>query len=164
MTSKEALDKLLRSYLRYYDVNKEKPIEPFTSFALFESREQGYFLLKKAKISDSETREFVYFYDAEHIDLETVLRLEALAWEDGMKRVVPHPSHRNSDVIVAFIGEKIDPDAMAAIKKLRHYKSYKFTLQGWSNFSAIALDLSSGELSYNRFGARLKKVFKSIIK
>jgi len=164
MTSKEALDKLLRSYLRYYDVNKEKPIEPFTSFAKFESREHGYFLLKKATISDSETREYVYFYDAEHIDLETIMRLESLAWEDGMKRVVPGPSHRNSDVIVAFIGEKIDPDAMAAIKKLRHYKSYKFTFHGWSNFSAIALDLSSGELSYNRFGARLKKVFKSIIK
>ena len=164
MTSKEALDRLLRAYVRYYDVNKEKPIEPFTSFAMFESREHGYFLLKKATISDSETREFVYFYDAEHIDLETVNRLEALAWEDGMKRVVPHSSHRNSDVIVVFIGEKIDQDAMAAVKKLRHYKSYKMTFYGWSNFSAIALDLSSGELSYNRFGSRLKKVFKSIIK
>ena len=150
--------------MRYYDVNKETPIEPFTSFAVFQSREQGYFLLKKATISDSETKEYVYFYDAEHIDLETVNRLQELAWEDGMKRVVPHSAHRNTDVIVAFIGERIDKDAMAAVKKLRHYKSYKMTFHGWSNFSAIALDLSSGELSYNRFGARLKKVFKSIIK
>lgn len=164
MTSKDALDKLLRSYMRYYDVNKETPIEPFTSFAMFQSQEHGYFLLKKATISEAETREFVYFYDAEHIDLETVNRLQELAWEDGMKRVVPHSTHRNSDVIVAFIGETIDKDAMAAVKKLHHYKSYKLTFYGWSNFSAIALDLSSGELSYNRFGARLKKVFKSIIK
>lgn len=164
MTSKEALDKLLRSFMQYYDVNKEEVIEPFTSFASFQSHEHGYWLVKKATISDAETKEYIYFYDAAHIDLETVERLEALAWEDGMKKVVPHSQHRNTDVGVIFIGESIDPDAMAAIKKLHHYKSYKMTFQGWSNFLSIALDLSSGKLAYNRFGSRLKKVLKSIIK
>ena len=164
MNSKEALDRLLRSYMQYYDVNKETPIEPFTSFASFQSLEHGYWLVKKATISDSETREYIYFYDAPHIDLETVNRLENLAWEDGMSRVQPHPQHRNTDVFVIFIGETVDEDAMEAVKKLHHYKSYKMMFQGWSNFGSVALDLSSGKASYNRFGSRLKKVLKSIIK
>ena len=164
MTSAEALSKVVKSFMQYYDVNKEEVISPFTAFAAFHSHEEGYFLVKKAKISEAETHEYIYFYNAEHIDADTVKRLAELAWEDGMKRVQPHSSHRNSDVSIILIGESMDDDAMKAVKKLHYSKSYKAGFNGWSNFHSSALDLSSGKLAYNRFGSDMKKVLKSITK
>ena len=81
-----------------------------------------------------------------------------------MARVIPSSSHRNSDVTLVIVTDKLTPEAKAAIPKMKHYKSYMFTLHGWSYYRLIALELSTGDLVYNRQGQNLKKLVSNILK
>ena len=164
MTATEALDTLLRSYVQYYDVIREDVEPPFAAEAQFHSHEEQYFLIKSARISEADSHEYVFFAAEESMDLAGVNALDETAWSRGMARVKPHKDHRNSDVTLVILAEHIAPEAMAAIKKLKHYQSYRFGFQGWSNYRVIALETSSGSLTCNRLGQSLKKLFRNISK
>ena len=164
MTANEALDLLLRSYKRYYDIKREDVEPPFAAEAAFHSHGETYVLVKSARISEADSHEYVYFAAEESLSVDRLRELDEAAWERGIAHVKPHSAHRNSDVTLMILAEHIDPEAKAAVKKLKHSKSYRYGLQGWSNFRVVALETSSGTLAYNRLGGDLKKLFRNIIK
>lgn len=158
------LDKVLEAYTRYYTINRDTPAFPFAAEAVFHSHGEQYFLVKAAKISEADSNEYVFFALEEQVDAVTVQRLDEAAWTQGLSRVTPHSGHRNSDITLVIIAERFSEDASSSIKKLHHYKSYRYGFQGWSNYRIIALESSTGQLTYNRQGQSLKKLFQSIIK
>ena len=66
MTSGEALEKLLPSFKRYYNIKTEDITPPFDAEAEFFTHDVAYILMKSAKLSESESREFVFFKALEH--------------------------------------------------------------------------------------------------
>lgn len=163
MTPDEALERLLRSYTRYYNIIRGESVEPpFAAEAVFHSHDEQYVLVKSARISESNSHEYVFFTTADTLDAAAVAALEETAWERGMTRVQPHMNHRCSDVTLFLLAEHIDPDAKRTVKKSRRTKSYKHTLHGWSSYRAVALETSSGDLVSNRLGRDLKKLFRNI--
>lgn len=154
----EKLEKVLRSFERYYDLNKESPTPPFSAEASFKSSQEQYVLVKSARIAESESNEYVFFYAADEINTDCLSQLERTAWETGLSRVQPHFNHRNSDVTLIIIANQLDTEIQKKIKKINHFKSYAFTLKGWSRFRIIAAELSSNRFFYNRFGKELKKI------
>ena len=163
MTANEALERVLLSYKRYYDINRDTPLEPFAAEAEFHSVEKGYFLLKKAVTSESETNEYIFFYEGDTLSADDVEILGRKAWDEGMSRVEPSGSHRNSDVTVILLADHIEEGAAEAVKNLRYYRSYKFRFNGWSDFRIVAVEASSGKVIYNRRGSELKKVFRKVV-
>ena len=162
MTPTEALDLILRSYIRYYDVIREDVEAPFAAEARFHSHGETYVLVKSARISEADSHEYVYFAVADQLDAEEAAALEQTAWERGLAHVKPHNAHRNSDVTLIILAGTMTPEAKQTVKRSRHSKSYKHSFQGWSSYRAIALETSSGELAYNRLGKDLKKLFRNI--
>lgn len=162
MNTQEALEKLLRAYGAYYDVDRENPTPPFVAEAVFHSHDERFFLIKSAKLSESESHEYVFFAVEETLTAERVKELVDIAWNTGIGRVEPYESHQCSDVLLEILAENIAPEAKALIPKLRRYKSYRLTLHGWSHFRLFAMEVSTGKLTYNRQGRRLKKLFQSI--
>ncbi len=162
MTAREALPILLRSYVAYYNVTEENVTHPFAAEAEFHSHEEQYFLIKQAKLSESESKEFVFFGVTEHLTLDLAREMDAAAWETGMSRVVPHSGHRNSDVVLFVLADVIDADAKMYLKKLRRYQSYRHTLHGWSHYRVIAQEMSTGKSVFNRMGRELKKLLRNI--
>jgi hypothetical protein len=162
MTPTDALEALLKSYSFYYDVTRENVEPPFVAEAVFHSHDEQYFLVKSAKLSEAEAHEYVFFATTDHLTLSQLTELDQAAWTAGIARVKPHSSHRNTDVILVVLADGIDPEAAAALRKLRHYQSYKHGFHGWSHFRVIALETSSGKLIYNRMGQPLKKLFRNI--
>lgn len=165
MNVTEALDKILCSFKKYYNIKKGDEVQaPFSAEAEFISHNEQYFLIKRAKVADIDSNEYVYFYAADEVDYDTLQKLDETAWTRGMERVVPCYSHRNSDVTLIIIADRLSPEAKVAIPKMKHYKSYMFTLHGWSYYRLIALELSTGNLVYNRQGQNLKKLVSNILK
>ncbi|MBP3588405.1 MAG: hypothetical protein J6J51_05170 [Clostridia bacterium] len=162
MTSKEALQTLLKSYYRYYNVKEEGVEPPFDAEAEFLAQDVQYFLVKSAKLGESDSHEYIYFAAVDHLTLEQAQMLDETAWSRGMARVEPKPNHRNSDVHLVILAEKMDDDAAAFLKQLRRYESYHHTFWGWSHYRVIALETSSGRLTCNRMGQILKKLFGNI--
>ena len=162
MTAQEALQTLLKSYWRYYNVKEEGVEAPFAAEAEFLAQDVQYFLVKKAKLGEADSHEYIYFAAEEHLTLERAKMLDETAWSRGMSRVHPGPNHRNSDVHLVILAEKMDDDAADFLKKLRRYESYRHTFWGWSHYRVIALETSTGRLTCNRMGQILTKLFRNI--
>ncbi len=163
MTGSEALESLLHSYVRYYDVFRDGVEPPFAAEAHFHSHGEQYVLVRSARVSESDSHEYIYFAVEDSVDLEKLKMLDETAWERGIGHVKPHNYHRNSDVSLFILADHITREAMDAVKKIKHYKSYRCRLQGWSNYRLIALETSSGTLTTNRLGRDQKKLFRNIL-
>lgn len=163
MNLQEALDKLLPSFRRYYNINTEEVEAPFTAEAVFQSHNEQYFLMKSARISESNSNEFIYFYTADSLDEAYLTELDRIAWERGIGHVQPNYYHKSTDVALVIIVDKLDEEAKRMLPKLKHSKSYKFGLNGYSNYRLIALELSTGQVFHNRRGQSLKKLVSNII-
>ena len=161
ITPNEALEQLLPSYLRYYDVSNEQH-GSFAATARFYSRGEGYMLIRAAKMWEMESSEFVYFRTADTLSEEELSACVAEAWEDAIPQVQPSASHRNSDVTVIFLTRALNSDTRKALRRMHRSVSYRHGMHGWSNLRLGAIELSDGRISTNRHGADLKKLLRNI--
>lgn len=111
MSKEEVLERALRSYMAYYDVERETPEEPFAAEAAFHSHSSTYFLTKSATIGEAESNEYVFFALADRLDEELFRKLDHAAWEKGLARVKPHANHRNSDISLVVIASSVTEGA-----------------------------------------------------
>ena len=162
MSPTEILNTLLKSYKRYYNIQTEDVEPPFAAEAAFHTHDEQFFLVKSAKLSEAESHEYVFFAVEESLSLADVRRLESCAWDRGISQVKPSVYHRSTDVTLVLLAEHIAPDARAYITKCKRYRSYRFSFHGWSSYRVVALETSTGGLSYNRRGRELKKLFRNI--
>ncbi|MDE6736376.1 MAG: hypothetical protein K2J50_02610 [Treponemataceae bacterium] len=158
MEQTDVLQKLLRSFERYYDVKTEGVAAPFVAEAEFHAHAQQYVLVKTAHIADIDSNEYVFFAQERALTCARLAELDGSAWSAGLSRVTPYMGHRCSDIALIIVAETIDDDAFARIKKTRHSKSYRCSLYGWSNFRALAYETSSGRVAYNRLGKDLRRL------
>ena len=61
MTAQQALQTLLKSYWRYYNVKEEGVEPPFVAEAEFLSQDVQYFLVKSAKLGEADSHEWHLF-------------------------------------------------------------------------------------------------------
>ena len=158
----EALGRLLTSFECYYNIKREDVTLPFAAEAEFHLHDSQYFLMKSAKISESDSREYIFFSLEEQLSLEKLIELDEKAWSECMNRVQPMDGHKNTDAALIILAEKIDGDAFSAVRSLRHTKSYRLGLWGWSNYRLIVFELSSGRIAHNRLGESLKRLVSNI--
>lgn len=122
MNSNGVLGKLLHSFERYYNISTENIESPFSAEAVFKSHNEQYFLIKAAKLADIDSNDFVYFFDnaadsekpaAGELSLsaEKLSSIAQEAWKRGLSRVNPYYGHRNSDVTLIILSDKIDEDS-----------------------------------------------------
>ena len=162
MTVDETLQALLKSYRRYYNIKTEDLTKPFAAEAAFHTHDEQYFLVKAARLAEADAHEYVFFVTADEIGLSEAKAFDETAWAEGLSRVVPHSNHRSTDIVLVLLSEHITEDAALYIKKVKRYKSYRYTLQGWSNYSVVAMETSTGKFYCNRRGKHLKKLFSNI--
>ena len=115
-------------------------------------------------MSESESREFVFFATTEHLDANTLKKYDETAWNTGLSRVELSKIHYTTDVVLVILADTIDKDAAKLIKQLKHYKSYCFNFKGFSRYRLIALETSTGKITHNHLGSELKKLVRNIQK
>ena len=122
MELSQAIEKLLPSFEQYYTVKKDTE-PPFYATAEFRSHNEQYFLVRSAHIADIDSNEFVFFASVPSLNDSNFEPMVTLAWEKGLSRVKPYNGHRNSDVTLIIVAEKVDEEIKKQIKKTKFYKS-----------------------------------------
>ena len=143
MKPSDAIKQILPAFEQYYTVKKEDITPPFCAEAEFRSHNEQYFLVRSAHIADIDSNEFVYFATTDCLDSAKLEELVNAAWQTGLAKVRPHEGHRNSDITLIILADKISDETKNKIKKTKLYKSYKFSFHGWSHFKLAVADLSS---------------------
>ena len=162
MTRTQALDQALELYKTYYDINCGTPARPFAAEAEFCHHSEQYFLVKGAKLAETDAREVVFFATPETLTEEGFRALDEAAWEEGMRRVNPSPNHRSTDVSLVILAEQMTEEAAEAVRRSRHSKSYRFGLRGYSSYRVIVYALQTGAKAWNRLGRDLRKNIDNI--
>ena len=162
MDISEAIERILPAFEQYYTVIKDsKP--PFCAQAEFRSHNEQYFLVRSAHIADIDSNEFVYFATTPSLSKEQLEELVNASWQDGLSKVKPYNGHRNSDVTLIIITNQLACPLENAIKKTKLYKSYKWSLHGWSHFKLAVVELETQVIYFNRFGKDYKKLLEKNI-
>ena len=162
MFAAETLEKVLQMYGQYYQVKRDDVTPPFAAEAESSVVDELLSGFKTVKISSAESREIVFFTAQETLTADLAQRLVEAAWTEGLSRVKPGPNHRNTDVILVMLTDRIDPEAAALLKKIRRSKNYMLTFHGWSVLRLIAIETPSRNMVCNRMGHDLKKLFSNI--
>ncbi|MCR5474247.1 MAG: hypothetical protein K6F28_03480 [Lachnospiraceae bacterium] len=163
MTEDQALSALLPLFANYYNINTDNVEEPFVAEAVFASHNEQYYLIKAAKVADINTSEYVYFARCDRLGEEDLIRYDKAAWERGVSHAKPGYDHRNTDVTLIIVAGKIDEGIGKKIRKMRHYKSWKFGFFGWSNYRLVAIGCSEGVAYFNHQGRSLRKLVGNIL-
>ncbi len=170
MELSQTIKKLLPAFQQYYTIKETDVTPPFCAEAEFRSHNEQYFLVRSAHIADIDSNEFVYFAALPELDNSKLEELVNAAWQTGLAKVRPHEGHRNSDVTLIILTDKIADETKIKIKKTKLYKSYKFSFHGWSNFKLTVAELcslakdGSPEVYSNRHGKDFAKLIKKNIK
>ena len=170
MEHSQAIEKILPAFQQYYTIKEDNITPPFCAEAEFRSHNEQYFLVRSAHIADIDSNEFVYFASLPELDNSKLEELVSAAWQSGLEKVRPHEGHRNSDITLIILADKISEETKIKIKKTKLYKSYKFSFHGWSHFKLTVADLSTStkdgapEVFSNRHGKDYIKLIKKNIK
>ncbi len=151
------LAKLRDAYIVYFDEEALPADVPHLAACYaFHSSNECFVLSKKAKLWSAETNEYVYVFSLPHLDVRAYASCRELAREKGMARVHPHIDHRSSSITAIFVCDSVDADAAAALEKTRIHKDFLFSLHGWMDFRAAAVELATGKVTVNRAAKDLK--------
>ncbi len=163
MSMEETYRKFLDAYSIYYNID-ETGEAPFDATAVFKSSTEQYFLIRSAKIAQIDTNEYVYFAKRDHLTASELKELDLTAWERGLENITPSSTHKSSDVILILFSDNVDEDAKALIPKMKHSKTYKFGIHGFSNYKLAVIGSGEDRCLYNGQGRALKKLVADILK
>ena len=171
LDKKDVFEKFIKSYSVYYDVSRKDSSDSrfevakgFDAEARFDSKSEQYFLVKKAKVADIHSSEYVYFSLKDDLTLDIIKELDLKAWEYGISHASPGPDHKNTDSVLIVICDNIEEEAKEFIIKSRHSKNYNFALYGFSNYRLVAIGLNEGSVYFNKQARILKELVSNILK
>lgn len=163
-TREEVIKALLKSYEFYYNINQfehhQSPLEARCDY--FEHSEK-YVVSKRASLWTADREEFLYILNVPHLTCEIFETWKDYVYEDGMTRIHVGPGHMSSFITAVFVCDTCDKEALKALKKCRIYKSFHFSLYGWMDFHALAVNLSQEKIESNRGGSNTAKFLKKIL-
>lgn len=162
----ELLERMLRGYEAYFDIERvtEGPDGlPLAAKCRFYVHSEKYVLVKKAKLWDADSNEYVYIFSMPELTKELYLRCLQYAYDEGMKLIDPKPGHMYSYITPVFLCDTCTPEAERALKRCRIYKSFHFSWYGWMNVHTAAIIRDGNRVATNRMGRANAKFMKSIL-
>ena len=186
---KEAIERLLSGYRRYYNVTRfdggfNPPPEEYKGICeagkltppvlseehslvavceYYEKAEQ-YFLFKSNELWATHQEEFIFLFSVKNLTKEIFETCRDYAYEEGMKLAHIGPGHMYSYISPVFVCETADSEAVKALEKCKIYKSFKFSFHGWMDFHTACFEASKRKLYFNHSGLCMKKNLEKVLR
>ena len=119
MTREEAVERLCTIYQSQFDINRCSAEQtPLAVTMDFYALSDKYVLSKKAKLWEAKSFEYVYVFSVPHLTREIYESCEKMAYEHGMARIQPGPTHMYTYITTLFVCDSCDEDARQALTAL----------------------------------------------
>lgn len=161
--SETVLEKLKKAYAAYFDIEEITDGTALKAMCAYHTRDSQYVLVKKAELWAAENHEYLYLWDAGHLDAGMVDQIFQRTLADGEPKVKPHSQHMYTYLTAVVLYDSAQPDALAQLKKLKKRREFKLSLHGWMEFRIAAVDLTTVEVTANRAGRALEKDLKRMV-
>ena len=123
-TREELLERMLKGYQAYFDIERYEEREdalPLMAHCRFYVHSEKYVLVKKAKLWDADSNEYVYIFSVPELTKEIFERCKDYAYEEGMKLIDPKPGHMYSYITPVFICDTCTKEA-----EVPHLQKFSF--------------------------------------
>lgn len=165
-TRQEAIKKLLKSYEAYYNIEKYDTGQlkvPLVARCDYFEHSQKYVMSQKAELWSADSEEFLYLFDVTHLTKQIYEDCMAYALQDGQQRMHIGPGHMYTYITVNILCDRYDTEAKKALRKSRFYKSFHFSLHGWLDYHAAAVQMSDQGICCNYAGRSTAKILKKVL-
>lgn len=186
---KEAVERLLSGYRRYYTVTRfdggfnpppeewkgiceagklTPPVLPeehsFVAVCEYYEKAERYFLFRANELYATHQEEFIFLFSIKNLTKELFETCRDYAYEAGMQLAHIGPGHMYTYITPVFICETAEADAVKLLEKTKIYKSFKFSFHGWMDFHVACFEASKQKLHFNHSGLCMKKNLEKVFK
>ena len=163
-TKDNVLNSLLAAHEAWFDVsrNQEFAGRVFPGYAEFHTHGEQYVLVKRAKLWEVASHEYIFFAESDHLTAPEISELIEFVKTQGIKKVNPdEPNHMQSFVSLVVITDAADDEVLKIARRARFRKNFKLGLNGWADLRVAILDLKSASVITNAMGKEMKKTLES---
>ncbi len=162
----DLLNRIVAAHQSYYDIRRDYLFEGrrFPAFAEFHTFGEQYVLVKRAKLWEVNTHDFMFFEIADVLDEKILQTMVEFITTKAIRKVNPSANHMSSALTLVIIANRCTDEAFKHVKSLRFRKNYRFGLRGWTDLRLAVVDLSrpqGKEVTTNAAGKQLKESLTS---
>ena len=157
------LKKLLVAHEVWFDVQRDYKLagRTFPGFAEFHSTGERYVLVKRAKLWEVATHEYLFFDVVDELDGDGLAQAVDLMTTEALKLVEPRPNHMFSNISLVVIARSLGQGVEKAVRKVRFRKNFKWGLWGWSDLRVAVVDMARGRILTNAAGKALRATLEA---
>lgn len=153
----DVLERLLLAHQAYFDVERDHEFagRRFDGYAEFHSSASKYVLVKRAKLWEANSHEYMFFTIARHLDAQTLEELVGFMTSEALGKVALERDHMSSFLTLVIIAETMDEELAATVRKTRFRKNFLFGFKGWADLRLCVIDLAGDRVVANGMGKDL---------
>ena len=157
------LKRILAAHEQWFDVQRgyDYAGRTFPGYAEFHSYGEKYVLVKRAKLWEVDTHEYLFFVLADKLGETQVRDLVSFMERDGLRKVVPEPNHMSSAISLVIVADSCTDEAAKTVRKTRFRKNFALGIRGWANLRVAVADLSANRVITNAAGKQLKTTLEA---
>lgn len=139
------LKRILAAHEAFFDVHRDYEFAGrlFSGFAEFHSFGEQYVLVKRAKLWEANSHEYLFFTYAETFDEAQLDKWVRFMKERGLEKVTSEPNHMSSGLALVVIADNCTEGAKRAVRRVRFRKNFALGFRGWADLRVIVADLST---------------------
>ena len=159
------LKRILAAHETWYDVQRDYAYagRVFPGFAEFHQHGEQYVLVKRAKLWEVDSHEYIFFTLADRLCESEFDDLVAFMKTDALAKVDPKPDHMTSFLSLVIVADAVDDGLEKKIRKTHFRKDFMLGIRGWADLRLAVVDLSSKRVMTNSFGKEMQKGLESLI-
>ncbi len=163
MSPEDVLTRLLYAHQAYFDTSRDHEFcgRVFEGYAEFHSSTSQYVLVKRAKLWEVSSHEYLFFRLIDHLTEELLEREVTFVTTQGLGKVQLSPDHMTSYLSLVVIARNVDEAAAHQAKKKRFRKNFKLGFGGWADLRLAIVDLSGKRVITNAMGKPLRQTLEA---
>ena len=157
------LKRILAAHEAFFDVHRDYEFagRSFPGFAEFHSFDQQYVLVKRAKLWEANSHEYLFFTYAETFDEAQLDKWVRFMKERGLEKVTSEPNHMSSGLALVVIADNCTEGAKRAVRRVRFRKNFALGFRGWADLRVIVADLSTRCVYANAAGKQVASTIEA---
>lgn len=161
--TRRVLRRLLKAHEAYYDVREHYQLagRAFDGFAEFHSSESQYVLVKRAKLWEAHTHEYVFFHRTPHLTGSELAELIRFMTGPALELVRPEPDHKASYLSLIIIAGSADSIARDGVRRVRFRKNLKLGFGGWIDLRLALVDVAAKSVVTNGQGKSMRETLSA---
>ena len=157
------LKRILAAHEAFFDVHRDYEFagRSFPGFAEFHSFGEQYVLVKRAKLWEANSHEYLFFTYAETFDEAQLDKWVRFMKERGLEKVTSEPNHMSSGLALVVIADNCTEGAKRAVRRVRFRKNFALGFRGWADLRVIVADLSTRCVYANAAGKQVASTIEA---